>query len=50
MLDEKKKINVQNWRLQGVLNNGGEVSFEDEAEPIPGIDAPYTGDTGFLGG
>ena len=49
MLDAKKKIDVANWRLQGVLNRGGEIRFEDEPEIIPGIDMPVEGELN-LGG
>jgi hypothetical protein len=51
MLEEKKKIDVNHWRTQGALFQNPGMKFDDEPDaPIPGIDVPFTGDTGFLGG
>lgn len=38
MLDEKKRIDIANWRIQGCLNQGGEVTFKNE--DVSGIDKP----------
>jgi hypothetical protein len=49
MLDEKKKIDLMNWKYQACLNNGGDINFEEEE--LPGIDKPANvADMGFMGG
>ncbi len=48
MLDEKKKIDIANWKIQACLNNGGEVNYKEE---IQGIDKPANiSDMAFMGG
>lgn len=47
MLDEKKKIDLENWRLMAHLNQGGQV--ETDAGELEGVDAP-AGDIAWMFG
>jgi hypothetical protein len=42
MLDEKKRIDIMNWKIQAALINGAtiELDGEKEKEMIPGLDCP----------
>jgi hypothetical protein len=49
MLDEKKKIDISNWKIFACLNNGGEITLGEEE--IQGIDKPANvADMAFMGG
>lgn len=45
MLDAKSRINIENYRIQACLNNGGTIEFpgdedEEKRKGTPGIDFP----------
>jgi len=49
MLDAKKKIDLENWKLAAILNRGGDVTMGEEK--LPGRDYPAGEEIlGALGG
>lgn len=47
MLDEKKRIDMEKWKLQGYLNQGGQIEDDEKEKGIPGIDFPFQGASVF---
>jgi len=54
MLDEKKRIDINNWKLQSHIMNGGDIDTgrtESKKEKLAGIDYPANvEDMAFMGG
>lgn len=47
MLNEKKRIDLEKWKVQGYLNQGGQIEDDENEKGVPGIDFPFEGASVF---